>query len=59
MKSKLSLATVALAFCVTAMPGAASAHFDCKSWRRMDCMFAWMHRGLCPELWWHRNHRHH
>jgi hypothetical protein len=52
MKSKLTLATVALAFAVLAMPGTASAHFDRHVWKKVDCvLFGWMHHGRCKGYW--------
>jgi hypothetical protein len=57
MKGKLTLATVAVAFTMLAMPATASAHFDRKVWSRVDCLFSWMHRDWC-KLWTHRHYRH-
>ena len=59
MKGKLTLATVAVAFAMLAMPGSASAHFDRHGWRKMECcMFGWMHHGFCKKVVKHKRYKH-
>jgi hypothetical protein len=62
MKTKLTLATVAVAFAVLAMPGAASAHFDRRDWRmdtcRKDRVFGWMYQWHCKKAVKHKHYVH-
>jgi acetyl-CoA acetyltransferase len=58
MTGKLSLAAVAVAFAMLAMPGTASAHFHKHSWSKMDCaLFGWMDHRRCHKAVKHK-HRH-
>ena len=70
MKSKLTLATVAVAFAMMSMPGAASAHFDRRDWRmdwrmervdwcKKDRVFGWMYQWRCKKAVKHRHYVHH
>lgn len=49
MKSKLTLAAVAVAFAMLSVPGAASAGHFGRDWCKRDCFWGWMDRGSCAK----------
>jgi hypothetical protein len=49
MKSKMTLAAVAVAFAMLSVPGAASAGHFGRDWCKRDCFWGWMDRDHCKK----------